>query len=185
MSQWFNPETPDFVSPVLFPQDVRLLIHRQNAIGWRQILRGRFSKEWERIQNAYYMRHKLKTSFKRTGARWQQQFITVIWDAWFNLWSTRNGEVHGTTAATRAQAQRREVARQITEIYASRDLMEPEAAALLETNEDTHVQRPTHVTQNWLALAGPVIRKSVRRIKKVSLQGVRSLRSYFPRTGDG
>ena len=39
--------------------------------------------------------------------------------------------------------------------------------------------------QNWLAMAGPVIPASVRRIKTLSLQGVRSLRSYFPWTGGG
>ena len=97
----------------------------------------------------------------------------------------RNGKVHGTMTASRAQAQRQEAARQVTEIYASREFMEPEAQALLGTDQDTQMQQPTYTIKNWLAMAGPVIRDSVRRIKKVSLQGVRSLRSYFPRTGDG
>ena len=56
--QWFQLDTPDIVSPVTFPhQEVRVLIQRQNAIGWRQILRGRFSPEWQRIQNEDYMKH--------------------------------------------------------------------------------------------------------------------------------
>ena len=165
--------------------DVRQLIQSQNSIGWRQILRGRFSVEWQRLQNDYYMRHRRKTGFKRTGERWQQHFIVVIWEAWFRLWKMRNGEVHGTISATRAQAQRREVGRQLTDIYASRTFMEPEVQQLLEVDQETHMQRPIHVTQNWLAMAGPVIRRSVRRIRKRSLQGVRALRSYFPRAGDG
>jgi hypothetical protein len=38
MNQWCNPETPDIVSPCLFPADARrLLIIQQNEIGWRQI----------------------------------------------------------------------------------------------------------------------------------------------------
>ena len=45
MSQWLQPDTPDTVSPIIFPQDVRRLIQSQNAIGWHQILRGRFSHE--------------------------------------------------------------------------------------------------------------------------------------------
>ena len=118
LDQWMNPDSPDAVSPVLFPLEVRVLIQKQNNIGWRQILRGRFSREWQRIQNNYYMTHKRKSLFKRTGERWQQQFISVIWCSWFQLWSLRNGEVHGTNAATRAEAQRREVGRQIDEIYA-------------------------------------------------------------------
>ena len=185
VQQWFHPEEPDIVSPILFPQDVRRLILSQNSIGWRQILRGRFTNEWQTIQNAYYMRHKAKSKYKRTGSQWQKQFITVIWEQWFQLWGIRNGEVHGTTTASRAQAQRREVARQVTAIYSSREFMEPEVQSLLATDQETQLQQPTHTTKNWLAMAGPVIRASVRRIKKVSLQGVRSLQSYFPRTGDG
>ena len=185
VTQWFQVEAPDVVSPILFPQEVRTLIQTQNAIGWRQIFRGRFSKEWQRLQNLYYMQHKNKSAFKRTGVLWQKQFITTIWELWFQLWNLRNGEVHGTTVETRAQAQRFEVARQLTEIYNSRGFMEPTVEALLETNQETHAQKPVHVTKNWLAMAGPVIRTSVRRIRKASVRGVRSMRSYFPRTGDG
>ena len=97
----------------------------------------------------------------------------------------RNGEVHGTMLATRAQAQRQEIARQLTESYASRKFMEPEGLALLGTDQEAHLQQPTQSTKNWLAVAGPVICNIVRRIKKVFLQGARSLRSYFPRTGYG
>ena len=63
--------------------------------------------------------------------------------------------------------------------------MEPEVEALLESDPESHMKHPTQVTKNWLAMAGPVIKKSVKRIKQVSLQGVQSLRTYFPRTGDG
>jgi hypothetical protein len=185
MRQWFDADAPDSVSPVLFPTEVRELIQSQNSMGWRQILRGRLSVEWQRIQNKYYLQHRRKTAFKRTGERWQQQLIMVIWEDWFRLWTLRNGEVHGTTSATRAQAHRREVGRQLADIYASRTLMEPEVQQLLEEDQEKHMQRETHVTQNWLAMAGPVIRRSVRRIRKRSLEGVRAIRSYFPRTGDG
>ena len=92
MRQWFAADASDTVSPVLFPTEVRQLIQSQNAIGWRQILRGRFSLEWQRIQNVYYMQHRKKISFKRTGDRWQKQLIIVIWEAWFRLWTLRNGE---------------------------------------------------------------------------------------------
>ena len=145
LTQWFQGEAPDEVSPVLFPADVRKLILSQNAIGWRQIFRGRFSQEWQRIQTAYYLKHKHKSPSKRTGERWQKQFIITIWELWFRLWALRNGEVHGTTHETRSQAQRREVDRQLTEIYASRMFMDPETQILLETSQDIQAQKPTHV----------------------------------------
>ena len=185
MSQWFDTTSTDVVSPILFPNEVRTLILTQNAIGWRQIFRGRFSQEWQRIQNEYNMKHKRKAGFKRTGERWQQQFIKLIWDSWSQLWRMRNGEVHGTSAATRAQAQMREVGRQLVEIYAAQEFMEPEVQVLLEEGQDAHATRPTNAIQNWLSMAGPAIRRSVRRVEKASLKGVRLLRDHFPRSGDG
>ena len=171
MMAWLDPGADDSISPILFPQEVRRLISSQNAIGWRQIFRGRFSLEWQAIQNEYYLKHKRKSSYKRTGDRWQQQFIKVIWEAWYQLWSLRNGEVHGNTAATRVQAQRREVERQLTDISASRGFMEPEVRVLLAEDGEHQSQQPTIVTQNWLAMAGPVIRKSVRESRKRLYKG--------------
>jgi hypothetical protein len=50
LGQWFNPESPEDVSTIRFPQEVRLLIQQQNAIGWRQIFRGRFASEWQEFR---------------------------------------------------------------------------------------------------------------------------------------
>jgi DNA-binding GntR family transcriptional regulator len=65
------------------------------------------------------------------------------------------------------QAQRRE-ARQLTEIYASREFLEPELLALLGTaDQEAHLQQPaTQATKTWLAMAGLVTRNSVRRINR-------------------
>ena len=92
-----------------------------------------------------------KSAFKRTEEMWQKTLILVVWDSWFELWSVRNGGVHGKTRTTRAQAERREVDRQLTELYAARQFMEAE----------------------------PVIRKNVRKIRKVPLRGERSLRNHI------
>lgn len=165
------------------PQEVRLLIQQQNAIGWQQIFLGRFASKWQRIQSEYYVPHKRRSVFKRTGEMWQKSLILVIWDSWFDLWSTRNGEVHGKTRVTLAQAERREVDRQLTDIYAARQFMEPHVEALLEEDQDTQMKRTVRATKNWLAMAGPA--RNVRKFRKVSLRGVHSLRSYFPGTAEG
>jgi hypothetical protein len=140
MTVWFDLAADDSISPILFPQDVRTLIGSQKAIGWRQILRGRFSQEWQRLQNVYSLKHKRKSAYTRTGDCWQRQFIKVIWESWYQLWSLRNGEVHGTTAETRVRAQRREVERQLLDIYVSRGFMEPEARVLSEADQEAQTR---------------------------------------------
>ena len=162
MSQWFQLDTPDTVSPVTFPSNVRTrLIQHQNAIGWRQILRGRFAMEWQRFQNDYYMKHRRKTKFIRTGDRWQKQFIdTISWDCWFEfLWNIRNGEVHGTTAESKALAQRRELNQEVNKLFAERGFMEPQVQALLDEDPEAQMRRPQHLTKNsWLASHGGRVR---------------------------
>ena len=179
MTQWFNPEAPDTVSPCLFPADVRRLIIQQNEIGWRHLLRGRFSNEWQRIQNDYYYRYRNKAKFRRTGIMWQKQLILTMWAGWYDVWKMRNEQVHGSTAETRAQADRRDTERQLTAIYASRNLLEPRVQELLAPDLESHLQRPANVTRNWLAMTGPVVRDSMRRVKRAALRGVRSIRTYF------
>ena len=155
MSQWFQTDTPDIVSPVPYPSDVRTLIQQQNVIGWRQILRGRFAREWQRIQNAYYMKHRRKTKFKRTGERWQKQFIVTIWECWFELWKIRNGEVHGTTTESRSLAQRRELNREVNELFAERGFMDPqEVQVLLGDDPDAQMRRPQRLTKKLVGYGG-------------------------------
>ena len=69
----------------------------------------------------------------------------------------RESEIHGTTRSTRAEAERREVVRQLTELYAERNFMEPHVQEMLDEDQEAQLQRPIGVTKNWLAcLAGPV-----------------------------
>jgi hypothetical protein len=182
MRQWMDAAITDVVAPCLFPPEVRSLILQQNDIGWRQILRGRFTNEWQRIQNDYYFRHRSKAKFRRTGIMWQKQFILTIWELWYEIWEMRNVHVHGDTAATRAQAVRRDTERQLTAIYASRNLLEPRVQELLAPDLETHLQRPANVTRNWLAITAPVVKDSMRRVKRLALRGVRSIRSYMNHT---
>jgi hypothetical protein len=65
MEEWLHAEGDVVASPILYPLEDRQLITQQNAIGWRQIFYGRFSVEWARIQQAYYFKHRKKTTNNR------------------------------------------------------------------------------------------------------------------------
>ena len=62
LEDWLQTDDDVAVSPILYPLDARQqLIVQQNAIGsWRQVLHGRFSLEWARIQQDYYHKHRTK-----------------------------------------------------------------------------------------------------------------------------
>ena len=57
LNEWFHTTSEDIqVDSIPFSDELRNLIIEQNAIGWRQIFSGRFSKEWSVVQQAQYHR---------------------------------------------------------------------------------------------------------------------------------
>ena len=183
--QWLQSEDNTTVSPIFYPTELREVIIQQNAIDWCQIFNGRFSNEWSIRQEAYYRRVVPKTNgtkAQRTGARWQRQLILVIWEWWYELWKSRNADVHGVDQQTHAAAERREVNRRLEEIYDQRHQLEPQIQHLLLPTLQDHAQRPTWVNQNWLAVNAQILKDSMRRAKSRAIQGVRSIRTYFVST---
>jgi hypothetical protein len=185
MQDWIamNDEEHEFqASPILFHNDVRAVIRQQNLIGWRQLIKGRFSNEWSKLQVDHYarMRSRRGTPDKRSGHRWQIKLIRLIWKEWMKLWKLRNEELHGRNAAEKARLERRAVELELREVYERRNHLEPRVRELLLTREEhEHVRQPVWVTRNWLAVNAPIIRESARRAKATAISGVRLIRSYF------
>jgi hypothetical protein len=181
MDEWLQSDIDIEVSPILYPADVRTLLIEQNAIGWRQLFSGRFSIEWSRVQQAYYSKHRNKpgNARSRDGSQWQSKLIGLMWDQWRLVWKLRNSEVHGSDSGTRASAARMAMDRELREVYDQRQHLEPEVASLLHQNEHEHRSRTLSTNRNWLAVNLPIIRRSVRRVKKLSARGMQSLRTFF------
>lgn len=169
------------VSPILYHMDIRAVIIQQNTIGWRQLFNGRFSSEWSRVQEEYYtrLRRQRNNNDRRTGLKWQTQLILEIWKQWLIVWKLRNEEIHGRDETTRIQLEWRRIDGELRELYACRNQMETNVQALLFQEVHEHIQKPHWVTQNWLAVNGPVFRENIRRTRQKAIEGVRSIRSYF------
>jgi hypothetical protein len=183
MEEWLQSDADVVLSPASYPTEVRGLLIQQNAIGWRQTFCGRFSIEWSRIQQAYYSKHRSKTDIPhRDGLQWQVKLTILLWDQWRKVWKVRNQEVHGHDDAERASAERANLASELREVYDQRHNLEPQVEALLHQNEHDHMRRPPSINRNWLAVNLPIIRRSVRRVKKRSARGMQSLKSYFTAT---
>ena len=187
LDQWFADDAQDIqVDPIPFSDALRNLIIEQNAIGWRQIFSGRFSKEWSIVQQTQYNRlPRREGQRKRTGNQWQSQLIMVLWESWYKRWTTRNKAEHGHTVDTRQRAIRREVNRQLDQIYQHRHMMEPRVQELLFDSPEDHQHQQLHITRNWLAQHSTVFKESIRRVRKRAIQGVRSIRTYFQPSSSG
>ena len=182
MSAWLQSEDDDMIiNATEYHSEVRSVINQQNVIGWRQLINGRFGEEWSRGQDDYYARERSRrgATDKRSGQKWQIQLITHIWQQWIILWKLRNAELHGRNNATKSMAIRREMERELHEVYDHRHHYEPRVQELLCDDIQEQLQRPTWVTQNWLTVNAPLFCDSMRRVKNTAIEGVRSIRSYF------
>jgi hypothetical protein len=161
------------------PQMVRL-VTQQNAIGWDQILLGRFSIMWSAIQDDYYATTINNTeSRRRSGEQWQQAIISEVWSQWFLLWELRNKDQHGSNESTRQRIEREEVERTLRELYDLKEQMEPSVQQVLCQDITDHFNKPLWYNKNWLAVHGPLVKQSIRRARKNAIQGVKSIRQYF------
>jgi hypothetical protein len=182
LRSWLRaPPTIEFtVDPIFYSSTLTRLIHQQNRIGWGELFRGRFSKEWARVQDDIYWQQAdtLPTS-KMTGLRWQVKLIRRIWEKWYSLWKMRNQAIHGHDLSTRQAAERRETFRSLDEIYNARHHFEPSVQGLLLPSVADHRQVPLWVTRNWLSSHQRIFHDSAQRVRKAAIQGVRSIRTYF------
>ncbi|KAI2499252.1 hypothetical protein MHU86_15239 [Fragilaria crotonensis] len=159
------------------PPAIRRLLFQLNAIGWDHIFLGRFSSEWSSLQDEYYARQAHSIDTKRSiGMRWQVAIISTIWQQWFLLWYMRNKVLHGVDSRSQAQAERRVVERTLIDIYDIRHQMEPSVQELLNRDITDHFSKTLTCNENWLvAVYGPLVKQSVKRVKAKAIQGVKSI----------
>jgi hypothetical protein len=163
------------VDLALYSSTLRRLINQQNAIGWQELFRGRFSQEWARLQRDYYWQHQnsLPTS-KMTGLRWQVKIIRKLWEHWYKLWKIRNQAVHGHDEHSRREAEKRDIFRSLEEIYNSRLYLEPSVDRLLLPSITNHHQVPLWVTRSRINAHRRIFHDSAQRVRRAAIQSVRS-----------
>lgn len=116
LRQWFISTTDLHLCPERYHPALRNIIIEQNKIGWIQIFLGRFSTAWSQLQRHFSSCHSSTNDQNPQDSDWQAKLIQLIWAQWYSLWKQWNYEVHGHDERTRAEASKREVRRQLTEI---------------------------------------------------------------------
>ena len=153
------------------------LIAAQTQLGWRQIFSGRFSLIWAELQQDHLSR---VTDDQNAGLEWTVKIITFIWEEWHELWTSRNGEIHGHDYTTRQRAREKIAEARLTAIYEQRQDMRPAERELLYDNVQEHMrERSTNQVLDWLSVYTPTFRYSIAEARRAAITGVRSIRDYF------
>eukprot|EP00980_Cylindrotheca_fusiformis_P010202 scaffold2269_cov65-Cylindrotheca_fusiformis.AAC.2 len=99
LSLAFDAESGDQLSLMEFPLSLHSLIQEQNSIGWQQLLRGRVSCQWAKLQQEVYTARS-ETDKTVTGTTWITTVVTSVLTQVLDLWKQRNDFVYGKTPAS-------------------------------------------------------------------------------------
>ena len=127
-----------------------------------QFNRGRFSKEWQNLQEDHLIVIKQRTKYIN-GSTWTTTMIQTIWNLWFELWKMRNEDRHGKDEVSSAQAQREQALRELRLLYERRNEVPEQDHDLFETTLDQHATQTTHHIRQWINTYQPIILASIDR----------------------
>ncbi|OEU18182.1 hypothetical protein FRACYDRAFT_236453 [Fragilariopsis cylindrus CCMP1102] len=175
-----------------------LLIDEQVVIGWDNLLRGKFSKQWKIQQKAFIIRKKLsdprayaraRRNKKRKEAKntkkknkteefhaFFQAIIPIIQEIWMDRCIDRNKPVLGGRIAAEYDS----LIKKVTHYYTLREMVLPEDE--LKIYDETIKNRLDDTNQQlkkWINRWKPVIDHSMKRVKELAKENSKPIWKHF------
>ena len=145
---------------LLIDDSVAAIAACQQAIGWKQILFGRFSSSWEIYHNNYLGTGQ---TARRNGTTWLTGLIHVIFQQWWLYWEGRNQDRHGKDIQSQAEAKKRQAIREVTQLYDTyHGNIMPEHEWLLQIPLLQRIIQPTYALRQWITTWEPVLEMSYK-----------------------
>ena len=130
-------------------------LRSQERIGWRAMLHGHWSVEWQTAYNQAYQvppdeTPKDKSKRKISMALWQKRVIVLTWQQMIQLWKLRNDERHGIDTETRESARREVLTNELKVLYTNKDRYPTRVQKLLRESYEAHCTERVSNIQNWM-----------------------------------
>jgi hypothetical protein len=90
------------------------VVTAQEAIGWAQMMKGRFTTEWKSYQKEAMQGKETRHNNAQT---WSTTIIQTIFQQWLELWTIRNADRHGQDWQSKRIAAKEQVLREIGQLY--------------------------------------------------------------------
>jgi hypothetical protein len=138
----------------LTPHEARL-VDSQNRIGWAQIIGGRFSVEWSRLQEMHIDEEKLDGRYF-SGCTWTSKVTKHIWRALHDLWKVRNTALHGETFTENEATRRSRIEPLVRRLYERiYELPDSDRHMLRNKPIDERLAQPLSIIETWLSIVEP------------------------------
>jgi hypothetical protein len=187
-----------------------LLIDEQLVIGWDNLLRGKFSKQWKIQQKSYRTRRRLKNpglhaKKMRKKKREQEQskgkernkgntkkknqteafhsFYQAIVPFIMEMWTDRCIDRNTPVLGGRIVAEYDSLSKKVTQLYTMREMVLPEDEVKIydETLEEK-LEDTNQQLKKWLLRWRPVVDHSMKRVKEIAKENSKPIWQHFTAT---
>jgi hypothetical protein len=184
-------------------QRYSLLIEEQIVIGWDNLLRGKFTKQWKIQQKAYLTRKRLKNPLlydriqrkkKRKAEKEKdnnktkrknrtevfhaffQSIIPIIQEIWTDRCIDRNTPVLGG----RIVAEYDSLSKKVTQLYTMREMVLPEdETKIFDEPLETRLEDTNQQLKKWMLRWKPVVDHSMKRVKELAKENSKPIWQHF------
>jgi hypothetical protein len=146
--------------------NLRKCIIQQNKIGWKQLYKGRMTKEMKVFMEQHY-RNLQVDSRRYTGTRWCKTLIRNIWNTVLQLWKQRNKIIHGETTKVQNSTTKERLEKRVHKCFEFRDnLKREDREKIFYTDAHTLLQEEQRYIKAWIKLAERIIKITKKRTRK-------------------
>lgn len=152
---------PSDAQPPVITSDYKRLVTEQQEIGWNHFLYGRWSQEFETMQQRYLnsQQHKIKNKFL-SGHLWIKKTIIIIWTHLRMMWQNRCAHVHGETTQEQQELARTQLWPQVLQLYEHKHLLPLQDQELFLPLADLKRRRLTTI-RNWISIIEPLMHNRI------------------------
>ena len=167
------------ITPDSYPQRYQELITSQNAIGFGQLYKGRWSQEWKRLQNLHNTQHPT-TSSHITGKEWLLSVSRLLLDQWLLLWKLRNEQRHGKDDEQRQASRKETITSTLRHLYTYREKVCPVDRHIFYQNYEEHLLHHTSLDaiEDWINCYTEAIKASADQATQHGIAQNRAIDEY-------
>jgi hypothetical protein len=152
------------------------LIQDQEAIGWNQVIKGRWSVEWVK---------QFKTPNPLRGEDIATKLLTLIWKVTLAHWTARCDQQHRKDASP-PESWLTDLTQQDQVIYQQKHNLELNDQQPLNTTIDNIMKMPIHTIRKWIKSTESFAKLGLQRAKKRAKNSNQTITNFFrptqPRT---
>jgi endonuclease/exonuclease/phosphatase family metal-dependent hydrolase len=177
LMRWHQQTHPPSLTS--YPAIYHRLLESQNAIGWDQLYKGRWSTHWARLQDRHIS--KLHTdSETHSGQQWATRLSRILIDQWMKVWKLRNKDRHGVDRATQIAIRESIILSELEELYSYKHQVCPIDRHLFYVDIRDHMSHHPSLDalENWVENFKPAIHASVAQAQRLGICRNRLLYEY-------